>query len=225
MKKLCTILTALLLLMLAGCGMGASDSDANEQEFAVLDLTKPIHPPTDFEGKRILLAFFSRTGENYEVGVIDKGSTHIIADQIADLIHPDKVFEIKSAAPYPKDYQEMTRVAKQEQIDQTRPTLAARVEDMDSYDIIFLGYPIWYHDLPMPVYSFLESYDFNGKIIIPFCTGSANGMSGMEEEIPHYAKGAAMRPGIGIQGKRAQLEQEQTRIEVANWLAELGYTN
>lgn len=225
MKKLFPLLLSLLLLLTAGCGMSADESDRAEEQTAALDLSRPILPPAEFKGKRILVAFFSHTGENYEVGMIEKGNTHIVADQIAELTQADAAFEIRTVSPYPRDYQEMTRVAKQEQIDQARPALAARVNDMADYDIIFLGYPIWYYDLPMPVYTFLESYDFSGKTIIPFCTGMSDTMSGMEEEIPHFAKGAVMRPGLGIQGKRAQFDPAHVRVDVANWLASLGYTN
>ena len=119
----------------------------------------------------------------------------------------------------------MTKVAKEEQASSARPPLTARMEDMDSYDIVYLGYPIWYQDLPMPVYTFLESYDFTGKTIIPFCTGSGNAMSGMEEEIPHFAKGAQMQKGFGIQGKFVHNNPDQAKLEVANWLSSLGYSN
>ena len=119
----------------------------------------------------------------------------------------------------------MTRVAKEEQEAQARPALASQLEDMAQYDIIYLGYPIWFHDLPMPVYTFLESYDFTGKTIIPFCTGSGNALSGMEEDIPRFAKGAQLCKGFGIQGKLVHNSPEQAKIHVANWLASLGYTN
>ena len=227
MKKLLSILALVLLLCASGCssaGMMMDSADNNENAPA-LDITRPIHPPADFAGRRVLIAFFSRTGENFEVGFIEKGNTHVVADDIAEIVHADDIFEIRTRAPYPDDYQEMTRIAKQEQAAQARPPLAARVEDMAQYDVIFLGYPIWYQDLPMPVYTFLESYDFTGKTIIPFCTGSGNAMSGMEEEIPYFAKGAQMRPGFGIQGKFVHNNPDQAKLEVANWLSSLGYTN
>lgn len=119
----------------------------------------------------------------------------------------------------------MTQLAKEEQAANARPALATCVEDMDSYDIVYLGYPIWYQDLPMPVYTFLESYDFAGKTIIPFCTGSGNAMTGKEADIPLFAKGAAMRTGFGIQGKLVHSNPSQAKQEVADWLVSLGYTN
>ena len=226
MKKFLALLCAVLTFLVVGCGdMGSGGSGSDHANSAVLDLSRPVQPPADFAGKRVLVAFFSRTGENFEVGYIEKGNTHIIADQIADIMHADKIFEIQTVKPYPADYQEMTKIAKEEQAASARPALAARVEDMASYDIIYLGYPIWYQDLPMPVYTFLESYDFSGKTIIPFCTGMGNTMSGMEEEIPLFAKGAQLRRGLGIQGKFVHNNPDEAKLEVANWLATLGYTN
>ena len=226
MKKFLALLCAVLTFLVVGCGdMGSGGSGSDHANSAVLDLSRPVQPPADFADKRVLVAFFSRTGENFEVGYIEKGNTHIIADQIADITHADKIFEIQTVKPYPADYQEMTKIAKEEQAASARPALAARVEDMASYDIIYLGYPIWYQDLPMPVYTFLESYDFSGKTIIPFCTGMGNTMSGMEEEIPLFAKGAQLRRGLGIQGKFVHNNPDEAKLEVANWLASLGYTN
>lgn len=226
MKKFLALLCAVLTFLAVGCGdMGSGGSGSDHADSSVLDLSRPVQPPADFAGKRVLVAFFSRTGENFEVGYIEKGNTHIIADQIADITHADKIFEIQTVKPYPADYQEMTKIAKEEQATQARPPLTARVEDMASYDIIYLGYPIWYQDLPMPVYTFLESYDFSGKTIIPFCTGMGNTMSGMEEEIPLFAKGAQLRKGLGIQGKFVHNNPDEAKLEVANWLSSLGYTN
>ena len=226
MKKILLIFCTVFAVLAIGCGnMSADGDDLDHVDSAVLDLTRPIHPPANFSGKRVLVAFFSHAGENFEVGVIDKGNTHIIAEQIAEITHADKIFEIQTITPYPINYQEMTKVAKEEQASSARPPLTARMEDMDSYDIVYLGYPIWYQDLPMPVYTFLESYDFTGKTIIPFCTGSGNAMSGREEEIPHFAKGAQMQKGFGIQGKFVHNNPDQAKLEVANWLSSLGYSN
>ena len=226
MKKFLLIFCAVFAVLAVGCGnMAANGDESDHADSAALDLTRPIHPPANFAGKRVLVAFFSRTGENFEVGVIEKGNTHIVAEQIAEITHADKIFEIQTVTPYPADYQEMTKIAKEEQASSARPPLATHMEDMAAYDVIFLGYPIWYQDLPMPVYTFLESYDFTGKIIIPFCTGSGNTMTGKEDEIPHFARGAQMRPGLGIQGKRVHNNPDQTRLEVMSWLSSLGYAN
>ena len=226
MKKLFAMLFAIIAVLAVGCGNTSSNNSEDvHADSTVLDLARPVQPPADFAGKRVLVAFFSRTGENFEVGYIEKGNTHIIAEQIAEITHADRIFEIQTVNPYPADYQEMTKLAKEEQAANARPALATRVENMDSYDIVYLGYPIWYQDLPMPVYTFLESYDFAGKTIIPFCTGSGNAMTGKEADIPLFAKGAAMRTGFGIQGKLVHSNPVQAKQEVADWLVSLGYTN
>lgn len=226
MKKFLALLSTVLIFLVVGCGnMGNGDGESDHADASVLDLSQPVHPPADFAGKRVLVAYFSRAGENFEVGYIETGNTRVVAEQIAEITHADKVFEIQTVKPYPAAYQEMTKIAKEEQESQVRPPLATHIEDMDVYDVIFLGYPIWYQDLPMPVYTFLESYDFTGKTIIPFCTGMGNAMSGMEEDIPRFAKGAQMRKGLGIQGKFVHNNPDQAKLEVANWLSSLGYTN
>ena len=226
MKNFILLLCIALTFLIAGCtGAGGGISENSHADSSVLDLTRPIQPPADLADKRVLVAFFSRAGENYEVGYIEKGNTHIVAEQIAALTKADAVFEIRTTVPYPAGYQEMTQVAKEEQAEEARPALTARVENMELYDVIYLGYPIWYQNLPMPVYTFLESYDFTGKTIIPFCTGMGNAMSGMEVDIPLFAKGAQLRQGFGIQGKFVHNSPDQAKLEVANWLASLGYTN
>ena len=110
MKKFLLILCAVFAVLAVGCGnMAANGDESDHADSAALDLTRPIHPPTNFAGKRVLVAFFSRTGENFEVGVIEKGNTHIVAEQIAEITHADKIFEIQTVTPYPADYQEMTK--------------------------------------------------------------------------------------------------------------------
>ena len=86
------------------------------------------------------------------------------------------MFHIEPVIAYPKDYAETTEVAKKELGVKARPKLTGQVKDMGAYDIIFLGYPNWWGTPPMPVFTFLESYDFTGKTIIPFCTHEDSGM-------------------------------------------------
>lgn len=225
MKKILAVLLAALLLLTLGCGSKNTAADDAEEDHAALDLSQPLKPPASFEGKRVLVAFFSRAGENHEVGYVEKGNTELLAEQLAELIHADATFEIQTVIPYPIDLKEMIEVAKEEQAKQARPLLASKFDDMAQYDIIFLGYPIWYQDLPMPIYTFLESYDFAGKVIIPFSTGSGNAMSGKEADIPNYAKGAAAFPGMCIRGKTVRDNATETNKHIAVWLEGLGYHN
>lgn len=133
------------------------------------------------------------------------------------------LFEIRPAEPYPDGYQDTTRRAQQEKQEQARPKLTGDVPDWDSYDVVFLGYPIWWSDAPMIVYTFLESHDFTGKIIIPFCTSAGDVLTGQESSFPQHAKGAVMAKGFGVEGKRAQQQPETVSPQVHQWLKGLGF--
>ncbi len=172
-------------------------------------------------GSSILIAFFSHTGENHNVGVIEKGNTHIIADIIAEETGAEE-FEIRTVNPYPDTYDECTDVAKQEQNDNARPEIVDPPENLDGYDTIFIGYPIWWGDLPMAVYTFLENYDFTGKTVIPFCTHEGSGLSGTESSIAETCSGATVLDGLAIRGATAQNEQEEAKADVLAWLDGLG---
>lgn len=139
----------------------------------------------------ILVVYFSHTGKNYNVGIIEKGNTHIIANMIAEETGAD-LFEIQSVNPYHDTYDECTDIAKQEQNENARPEFVGGVENMEQYDTVFIGYPIWWGDLPMTVYTFLESYDFSGKTIIPFCTHEGSGLSGTNRSIESACSGATV---------------------------------
>lgn len=102
-------------------------------------VTQQMEVP-DMEERKILVAYFSRTSENYSVGYIEKGNTHRVADMLVGQTGGD-MFEIRTVTPYPDKYNECTEVAKQEQDENARPELAESVEGMENYDVIFLGYP------------------------------------------------------------------------------------
>jgi flavodoxin len=171
--------------------------------------------PTTATG--ILIAYFSRAGENYNVGVIEKGNTEIVAEMIAEQTGGD-LFHIETVDSYPENYQECTNVAQQEQRDNARPELSATVANMDGYDTIYLGYPIWWGDMPMAVYTFLESYDFAGKTIIPFCTHAGSGLAGTVRSITSACPGASVESGLAVSGTTAQNDRESTKNAVIQWL-------
>ena len=171
---------------------------------------------------KILVAYFSHTGENYNVGVIEKGNTHIIADMIAEETEAD-LFEIATVNPYPDTYDECTDVAKQEQNDNARPEIIDPPEDLDQYDTVFIGYPIWWGDLPMAVYTFLESYDFSGKTVIPFNTHEGSGQANTKSSIEEACPGATVLDGFAIRGSVAQNEQDEAKKDVEEWLGGLDY--
>lgn len=171
--------------------------------------------------KKILVAFFSRAGENYAVGHIEKGNTHIIAEMIAAETDGD-LFHIEPVTPYPDDYTECTEVAKQELNVKARPAIKGDIK-VEDYDIIFIGYPNWWGDMPMPVYTFIEKHSWQGKTVIPFCTHEGSGLSGTENKLKAACKGATVLKGLAVRGATAQNAQAQAKKSVNNWLGKLKY--
>lgn len=176
------------------------------------------------DGKK-LVVFFSHTGENYNVGYIEKGNTHIIADMIADTTGAD-IFEIVPEKGYPKDsYNECIEIAKKELQQNARPAVKGDVK-VEEYDVIFIGYPQWWGAPPMCVYTFIEKHDWNGKTVIPFVTHEGSGMGGTDHKIAAACKGSNTLSGKGlaIQGKIAQENQASAQKSVDSWLSNLGIT-
>lgn len=171
--------------------------------------------------KKILVAFFSRTGENYAVGHIEQGNTHIVAELIASATG-GTLFRIEPSTPYPDDYRACTEIAQREKRSKARPALVGEIA-AEEYDVIFLGYPNWWGDLPMPVYTFLERHDWQGKVVIPFCTHEGSGLSDTENLLRTACRGASVLNGLAVRGSVAQNERETARRQVLEWLKRLKY--
>lgn len=128
------------------------------------------------------------------------------------------LFLIQCEDTYPSDYRETTDVAADEQKDNARPALASHVENMDSYDTIVLIYPNWWGDLPMPLYSFLEEYNFSGKTILPLCTHEGSRMGGSEKTIASLCPDATLLNGFAVRGRDAASAQN----DVETWINQSG---
>lgn len=171
------------------------------------------------EGK-CLIAYFSREGNNYVSGKIvnlPMGNTEVVANMIQEITESD-VFRIDTVNSYPKDYTETTNVAKKELNDNARPALFSYVENIDCYNVIFLGYPNWWGTMPMPVFTFLEEYDFSGKTIIPFCTHEGSGLGHSEKDIAKLCTKATVLKGMAINGSRVN----NAKKDVTSWLSKIG---
>lgn len=175
----------------------------------------------DMNTKKILVAFFSRTGENYAVGHIEQGNTHIVAEMIASATG-GTLFRIEPATPYPDDYRACTEVAQREKRSKARPALVGDIA-AEEFDVIFLGYPNWWGDLPMCIYTFLEQHDWQGKVVIPFCTHEGSGLSDTENRLRTACRGASVLDGLAVRGFVAQNEREKARKLVLEWLKQLKY--
>lgn len=167
-----------------------------------------------------LIVYFSRKGNNYVGGSIVNlpiGNTEVIAKKIQELTGSD-IFQIKTVKSYPDDYTETTTVAKKELRENARPELTEPINDMDAYDVIYLGYPNWWGTMPMAACTFLEAYNFSGKTIIPYCTHEGSGMGGSERVIKKLAPNAKVLSGLAIRGGSVGRADQ----EVADWLKNLG---
>ncbi len=170
-----------------------------------------------------LVLYFSRTGEQYVVGVIDKGNTAIVAEMIAEQTGAD-MFEVLPADDhYPMTYEALTAVAKQEQNENARPEYSGTLPDLSKYSTIFIGSPVWWGDWPMIMYTVFENNDFSGKTLIPFSTHEGSGLSGFDKKLAGACPDSTIGKGLAIEGNDAQNNQEKAREYVSGWLAELGF--
>ncbi|MDR1923568.1 MAG: hypothetical protein LBQ66_04255 [Planctomycetaceae bacterium] len=232
MKKILLVLA--VLLVFAGCS--AERSDTSQQQGQTTNLSKPpvesvtnsttpnsagVQNATDnsaseqkstvSNGKKILVAYFSRSG-----------NTKFVADEIQKRINAD-VFRIETKTEYPTDYNKTVEIAEKEQKDNARPELKAKVENFESYDVIFLGFPNWWGTLPMSLFTFLESHDFSGKTIIPFCTHNGTAFGRSLDDMKKLCPKANIVGGFEV---RAQdIKTDATKKNVANWLDKINYND
>ena len=178
---------------------------------------------TEAGSARTLVVYFSRTGEQYTVGVIDKGNTAIVAEMIAEKTGAD-LFEVLPVDDhYPMTYNELTDVAKQEQNDKARPAYAGELPDLSGYDTVFIGAPVWWGDWPMIMYTVFENNDFSGKKLVPFSTHEGSGLSGFDKKLASACPDAEVLDGLAVRGNDAQNRQDSVRETVQDWLSGLGY--
>ena len=217
MRTLLTILMTTMMLLLTACGGGNAQTGADTSAQKETQTTASAR-----SDQRVLVVYFSRADENTGgVGYIEKGNTKILAEMIAERTHGD-LFEIKTVKPYPKEYRPATEAAKQEKEENARPEIVGELPDLSKYDVVFLGYPIWWSDMPMPVYTFLDRENFAGKIILPFCTHEGSGLSDTQRSIGDVTK-ADVREGFALQGHIAQKSPEEARTALYEWMSKQGY--
>ena len=222
MKKIVSVLLILTLLF----AFAACAKTGSEAETTTPDTTQTTAETSEAETKpssehKALVVYFSRAGEQYGVGTIEKGNTKIVAEMIADKTGAD-LFEIEPTdSRYDLSYNDLTDYAKQEQKDNARPEYKGSI-DLSPYDTIYLGYPIWWGDLPMIVYTFLENNDFSGKTVYAFCTHAGSGDAGTAKNIIKTIPDANVNDNVlAIAGTTAQNEQDKALSEVEEWLDEI----
>lgn len=158
-----------------------------------------VGDPTDVD-TRSSASVLRENGDNFVQQFIDGqpvGNTEVIAHYIAEYTG-GTLFPIRVAELYPLDPYETLDVGQQQRADNARPELITHVENMNQYDTVYIGYPIWWGTFPMPVFTFLEEYDFTGKTMVPFSTHDGSGLGGGPRDIAELCPGATVVEGFTI---------------------------
>lgn len=182
----------MMTLLLAACGHASA--------------TAPSDPSTEGSAanEAALVVYFSRTG-----------NTAAVAEEIREQIGAD-AFEIIPVEAYSDDYDAVTEAAQEEQRTNARPAIRDSVDDMEQYETIYIGYPIWWGDMPMILYTFFDTYDLSGKTVRPFCTSGGSGLSQTVEAIRDLEPDATVTEGLHIR----DAEDNQMSSEVTAWLTD-----
>ena len=209
-KKVIAIVIVIAVLIIGGVGcflflnrggsVGIDDNMQNENN-------KQGSGNIDLGDKKVLVVYFSETG-----------NTQKLAKLISDEVGGD-FRRIETVKSYPTG-EALFDYTKNERDNDERPELKDLDINIDDYDVIFVGYPIWWYTLPMPIYTFFDNYDFSGKIIVPFNTHEGSGDGGTYSTIKGWEKDANVLDGLAIRG--GDMEKDQT-TRVQNWLKGLGF--
>lgn len=219
MKKVISLFMVLtMVLSLAACSTNQSPSESTPEESSS-QTNESTPTPSNTNGKNLVVYFSMPDNVDDSTVVIDGetlGNTQYMAYVIQETIGAD-IFRIEPETPYPTDHDELVDIAREEQSNNARPAIKDTIENFDTYENIFVGYPNWWGDMPMILYSFFDEYDFSGKTIIPFNTHGGSGFSGTISTIKELEPNAEVLDGKSISRNDIQ-DAEQ---EIVDWVNSL----
>ena len=244
MKKIFVLCLSLLLMavMLSGCGTSSTSNNpaagSGKQQSKENTKTTLSNETRDSENMgfnstaKNLVVYFSMPEttepenmsreEELSTVVIDGevlGNTQYVAYIIAENTGAD-IFRIEPVTPYPLEHSELEDIAQKEQSDNFRPEIAGTVENIGQYDTIFFGFPNWYYDMPMIMYSFLDQYELAGKTVVPFVTSGGSGFSDSINTIKDMEPDAdVVTDGLSISRNVVQ----DSESDIIEWLTEKGF--
>lgn len=167
---------------------------------------------------KVLIVFFSHAGENYAVGNIKVGNTKLVADEIQKVTGGDE-FEIVADKNYDLPYNDLINVAKEETEKGEKPSFKGEIKNIDDYDTVFIGGPIWWGTYPRVMFTFFGKYDLNGKTIIPFSTHEGSGLGSVVEDLKTIYPNATFKEAFSIYGT----ETRKDLSKVDKWLKRLNF--
>lgn len=156
---------------------------------------------------KVLVVYFSHTG-----------NTETVANFIHEAVGGD-IVKLETEEQYTDNYNDLLDIAQEEQRENARPALSTKIDNINEYDTIFLGYPIWWGDMPMAIYTFLDEYDLSGKTIAPFVTSGGSGLSGTPTNISDEEPEANVTKGLSVRDSNS----ENSQSAVNEWLSEIGF--
>ncbi len=166
--------------------------------------------------KKALVVFFSHAGDNYAVGNIKVGNTKIVADYISELTGADR-FEIVTHKYDGMAYKPLCDLAQEEQIKDERPAFEGKLENLEQYDVIFIGGPVWWGTYPQVMFTFFDTYDLNGKTIYPFTTHEGSGLGSCVSDLRAAYPRADVKKGFSIYGHEVRIGKSK----VETWIKSL----
>lgn len=167
---------------------------------------------------KVLIVFFSHAGENYNVGNIKVGNTKLVADEIQKVTGGDE-FEIVADKNYDLPYNDLVNVAKEETEKGEKPSFKGEIKNIDDYDTVFIGGPIWWGTYPRVMFTFFDKYNLNGKTIIPFSTHEGSGLGSVVEDLKTLYPNATFKEAFSIYGT----ETRKDLSKVDKWLKRLDF--
>ena len=237
-KMLSVVMAMFLICSLTACGNDSSGKsnnsvkeNASEEKTASTGGETQSSEQTPKENSKILVAYFTRADNMDKDPGVDAvsrasfnakngelaGNTEVVAEYIQKAVGGD-LFAIKTVEPYPLNYDDNVDVASKEQENDARPELSAHVENMDNYDVIFIGFPNWWGTMPQPVFTFLEEYNLAGKTVIPFATHRGSGLGSGPRDISKLCPNSRVLDGLSVRGEDAINSQD----DVNKWIQNLG---
>ena len=246
MKKLTALIMSLLMMTsLAACGSNETNTPApSEPESSQTESvptsepestpsSEPENETAQVSDSNTLVVYFSlpettnpnnmTKEEDNSVVVINGevlGNTQYMAYVIQQNTGAD-IFRIEPEIPYTTNHSDLVDLAKEEQNENARPAISGSIENFEDYDTVFIGYPIWWSDLPMIMYTFFDTYDFSGKTIVPFSTHGGSSFAGTPATIAELEPGATIDDGMTI----SRNDIQEAEPDILAWLNELGYSN
>lgn len=216
MKKLCSLIMVLALLFTFAACSNSTNHDDSPPAQQQSDTQNTVHDeesdkanddsaPTE-TGVKSLVVYFSWSGNTENVAKSVKSQTG------------SNIFEIIPATPYSDDYDTVVDLAQEEQRNNTRPEILGSIENIEQYDVIYVGFPNWWGDMPMILYTFFDTYDLSGKTVALFCTSGGSGLSGTVNEVKSLEPNATVTEGLHI-GSGSSSNPDNA---VSEWLNDIG---